>query len=421
MATTLNVLFMALTSRASANNEIPIYCRLTLHNRQQRFMIGEKIPADLWDKVKQRAKGRSPKANAVNARIVQLTQSIHVAEASLIKQGEAFEVEDIIAKALGKEKAACRTLMQLYEYRFKQMKSLQGKDYTNSTVVKFLQLANAVRSFIREHYGMDDIGLSKVDMQFLQSLEVYLKTIKSMKLISVNKVIQKLKSVVSMAVNFGWIAGNPFPGHKFKHDKINVMFLTRDELELLETAHIAQGRLRKVRDIFLFSVYTGLHYSDAMYLTDENIITDESGTRWIRYIRIKTKKEIHIPLLSKADELIKHFKNEDNSLTYLLPRISNQKINSYLKEVSDIVGLKIPLTHKIARKTFGSILLYYNVPMKVVSELMGHSTVIVTEKHYAQIERKKLKLSMAQVDKDMERVKEDIKPIVPLISFSKDL
>lgn len=390
---------MALTSRANANNEIPIYCRLTMHNRQQRFMIGEKIPADLWDKDKQRAKGKSPKAAAVNARIAQLTQAIHLAEAAFIKQGNTFEVEDIITKALGKEKAQCRTLIQLYEYRFKQMKALQGKDYTKSTLVKFLQLANAVRSFIREHYNAEDIGLSKVDMQFLQSLEVYLKTIKGMKHVSVNKVVQKLKSVISMAVDFGWIASNPFPGHKFKHDKLEVVYLTHEELQRLESTSFAQERLRRVRDIFLFSVYTGLHYIDAMTLTPVNIAQDTNGKDCIVYVRQKTGKEIHIPLLTKAKDLIVRFKLEYGAEGYLLPQISNQKINSYLKEIADIVGYSKLLSHKVARKTFGSILLYYNVPMKVVSELMGHSSVIITERHYAQVENKKLGNEIGRVDK----------------------
>lgn len=130
-----------------------------------------------------------------------------------------------------------------------------------------------------------------------------------------------------------------------------------------------------------------------MCLTDRNIIVDEQGGKWIKYVRQKTKKEIQIPLLKKAEELLLYFKENEDSSSHLLPRISNQKINSYLKEIADIVGLGILLSHKIARKTFGSLLLYYNVHMKVVSELMGHSTVIITEKHYAQIEREKLKLS----------------------------
>lgn len=362
-------------------------------------MIGVKIPAELWDKDKQRAKGKSPQASKLNARILQVIQAVHVAEGEFIKQGEPFEVKDVIAKVQGREKALCRTLMQVYEYRFKQMKALVGKDYTQSTLIKFLQLADSVRGFIKEHYGSDDISLSKVDAYFLHSLEVYLKTVKGQKLVTLNKIIQKLKSVIGLAVDFKWIASNPFPGHKFKHDHVKVIYLTRDELTALESAQITQERLRRVRDIFLFSVYTGLHYIDAMSLTAVNIVHGADNKDWIVYTRQKTKREIHIPLLQKTKNLIALFRSLYQTNEYLVPRISNQRINSYMKEIGDITGIEKPLSHKIARKTFGSILLYYNTPMKVVSELMGHSSVLVTEKHYAQVERLKLEQEMSRVDK----------------------
>lgn len=404
---TLNILFMALTSRANTNNEAPVYCRLMINQRQQRFMIGEKLPLILWDRDKQRAKGKSPKATAVNARITQLTQEIHRAEAALIKQGEPFEVEDIVIKVQGKEKVGCRTLMQLYQYRFKQMKALQGKDYTSSTLIKFVQLSNGVRDFLKEHFSAEDISLSKVDAQFLQNLEVYLKTIKGLKQVSANKIIQKLKSVIRMAVDFGWLPVNPFPGHHFKHDQVKVVYLTHEELNKLEAYPIKQERLRRVRDIFLFSVYTGLHYLDAMSLTPANIVKGVDGKEWIVYVRQKTSKEIHIPLLQKAKQLIIDFKGKyQEQELYLLPRITNQKVNSYLKEVGDIVGIDVTLTHKIARKTFGSVLLYYDVPMKVVSELMGHASVLITERHYAQVELRKLGTEMGRVDRLLANSKE---------------
>jgi len=111
----------------------------------------------------------------------------------------------------------------------------------------------------------------------------------------------------------------------------------------------------------------------------------------------KNQVDIHIPLLEKAQLLLRTFKEKYDPGDHLLPRFSNQKINSYLKEIAELLGINKPLTHKVARKTFGSVLLYYNVPMKVVSKLMGHSSIIITERHYAQVELKKLGMEMDQV------------------------
>jgi integrase/recombinase XerD len=398
MSTQISILFMAIASRANANGELPVYCRLTLAKRQRRFMIGCTIPLNMWDQAKQRARGTTAKAIAVNTNIHSISKQIFKAESELLKQGEPFEVEEIMLLVQGKERSTYKTLNQLYEYRFKQMKKLEGIDYAKSTIRKFVELAATVKCFVQQEFNAEDIALSKINNQFIHRLEAWLKTERNMKQVSANKVIQKLKSVVSRAVDYGWLASNPFPGHRFKHERISVVYLTIDELEQLENYSFAQQRLVRVRDIFLFSVYTGLHYLDAMSLTRSNIIKGVDGKEWIKYLRQKTGKWIHIPLLQKAKNLIEKYSTENSQSGYLVPRISNQKMNSYLKEVADIAGIKVNLTHKIARKTFGSLLLYYDVPMKVVSELLGHSSVVITERHYAQVELKKIGGEMSKVD-----------------------
>ena len=156
--------------------------------------------------------------------------------------------------------------------------------------------------------------------------------------------------------------------------------------------------LRKIKDLFLFSIYTGLHFADAMSLTKSNIRTGIDGKPWIEYIRSKTGKTIKIPLLNKAQDLLIKFKEYGLVTDFIIPRISNQKMNSYLKEITDILGLNITLTHKIARKTFGSILLYHNIPIKVVSELMGHSNSLITERHYAKLDTRKLGEAIARLN-----------------------
>lgn len=393
---------MALQSRISDTGELPVYCRLTYHQRQKRFMIGCKVPLEMWNQSKQRANGKSSHAQTVNQQIVTIQQKVHKAEAELLKKAEVFEVEDIINLVQGSTKNACHTLMQLYQYRLKQMKKLEGIDFKASTVRKFVQASNSVKLFLKYQYNADDISISKINIIFLQNLETFLKTERAMKLITLNKVIQRFKSVITIAIDNGWLTSNPFPGHRFKHERLNVIYLTVDELEQLEYFEFAQPRLSRVRDIFLFSVYTGLHYIDAMNLTNDNIVKGVDGKEWIKYLRQKTDKWIHVPLLHKAKKLTLKFRIEnEQSAKYtanIVPRISNQKVNSYLKEVAEVCGINKPLTHKIARKTFGSILLYYNVPMKVVSELMGHSSVIITERHYAQVELKRLGEAMTSVD-----------------------
>ena len=129
--------------------------------------------------------------------------------------------------------------MQVYQHRLKAMRKLEGIDYKSCSIQKFVQMEQAIKNFLLHEYQTEDIALSKLNIVLLQNLEAYLKTERGMKLITVNKVIQKLKSVTNMAIDSGWINANPFPGHKFKHDRINVVYLIIAELEPLESCQFA--------------------------------------------------------------------------------------------------------------------------------------------------------------------------------------
>lgn len=167
-------------------------------------------------------------------------------------------------------------------------------------------------------------------------------------------------------------------------------YLTPEELALLEKHEFTQQRLQQVADMFIFCCYTGLAYNEMAHLKSYHISKGFDGNNWIKMIRQKTQKEISIPLLPKSANIIeKYQKNNENE--YLLPVISNQKFNSYLKEIADIIGLNKNLTHHIARKTFATtVLLYNDVPMEVVSELLGHSKITITQEHYARVVQKKV-------------------------------
>ena len=171
-----------------------------------------------------------------------------------------------------------------------------------------------------------------------------------------------------------------------------------DELDLLENYQFAQEKLGKVRDLYLFSVYTGLAYHEAFTLQRKHIIKGFDKELWINMKRGKTGKDFEVPLLPKAIEIIKKYGELGNDDSYILPRMSNQKMNSYLKEIADIIGIKKRLTHHTARKTFATtILLYNDIPIEIVSSLLGHSSIAITQKHYAKVVNKKVSMCMEEL------------------------
>ena len=192
-------------------------------------------------------------------------------------------------------------------------------------------------------------------------------------------------------------------GYKAKRLQKEVIYLTDDELKSLENYDFSQTRLQQVKDLFVFCCYTGLAFKEMSNLKPEHIVNGFDGNKWIKMNREKTSKPLMIPLLPKALDIISKYQEEE----ILLPVISNQRFNSYLKEIADIVGLKKNLTHHIARKTFAStVLLFNDVPMEVVSELLGHSKISTTQDYYAKIVNKKLSETMKDLS---ERLNEKLK------------
>jgi integrase/recombinase XerD len=177
--------------------------------------------------------------------------------------------------------------------------------------------------------------------------------------------------------------------YRAKHVKKEIVFLSVEELKRLEEHEFSQPRLQQVKDWFIFSCYTGLAYNEISRLEKKHIVTGFDGELWIEMKREKTQKGISVPLLPKARMLIEKYR--DDSSEKIFDICSNQRYNSYLKEIASILGIEKRLTTHTARKTFAStVLLYNDVPMEIVSELLGHSSISVTEDSYGKVIKKKV-------------------------------
>ena len=218
---------------------------------------------------------------------------------------------------------------------------------------------------------------------------------------STYKAIQRFKRIVKIGITEGYINKDPFIMYKCKNPKSKVVYLTKEELAKLEEYTFSQTRLGQVRDMFVFCCYTGLAYTEMSSLSEEHIIKGFDGNDWIKMQRKKTNANISIPLLTKAKDIL--YKYDNLYENKLLPSISNQKFNSFLKEIAEVVGIDKRLTHHIARKTFATtVLLYNDVPMEIVSELLGHSKLDITQRHYAKVVQKKVSEHISKLSKKLK-------------------
>src|SRR5690606_3174279 len=208
---------------------------------------------------------------------------------------------------------------------------------------------------------------------------------------TVMKHIQRLRKMVTLAYKMEWIDKDPFIKFKPSYIKNEREFLREDELQDIMEKEFEIERLNLVKDLFVFSCYTGLSYIDVMNLNEDNIALGIDGGRWLITNRQKTHNKVKIPILPIAEELIEKYKGhiKTKKTKTLFPNISNQKLNSYLKEIADLCGIKKNLTFHIARHTFATTITLSNgVPIETVSKLLGHTKIATTQIYAKVIERK---------------------------------
>ena len=268
-------------------------------------------------------------------------------------------------------------------------KKLIGIDFNQLSWTRYIESRRKVALFISKHYKKKDIRLKDLDLKFIQDLEYFFKTELQLKQATVYRSIQRVKKIIQFAISENYLQRDPFHLYKNRKHTPVIVYLTDEELKKMEGYTFSQQRLQQVKDLFIFCCYTGLGYSEMSTLTTKNIEIGFDGKEWIQMIRKKTNRKISIPLLPKAKEILEKYNNE-------LPRISNQKFNAYLKEIGVVIGIHKKMSHHLARRTFATtVLLFNDVPMEIVSALLGHSTMSVTQDSYAKIVNKKIAATMA--------------------------
>ncbi|MBP0905600.1 tyrosine-type recombinase/integrase [Mariniflexile gromovii] len=394
----INILFITNKQKVNSKGLCPIMCRLTYNKNRKTFSTGQFINPNNWDSKKQIVKPPELDLDTINNQLSLIKTKLNKAFLLLQVKDEFFSLEDIYSLYLGKKTQKEYNVVEYFEMYLNKLKTLVGIDIKQVTWNKFDYVKTDIQTFIKWKFKVNDIPLRKLEANFLTELEYYLKVKKKkLKQVTINKKIQRFRKVVKVAVAENFLEKDPFILYKTKTVKIEVVFLTPEELKKLEEHEFTQPRLQFVKDLFIFCCYTGLPYRELMDLKYSNIIKGFDGNKWIKMKREKTSKALSIPLLPKALEIIERYGSSEK---YVFARISNQRYNSYLKEIAAIIGIDKNFTTHMARRTFAStVLLYNDVPMEIVSELLGHSNMKITQDSYGKVVQKKVSLEIDKVRK----------------------
>ncbi|AUS05128.1 site-specific integrase [Pseudotamlana carrageenivorans] len=391
----LHILFVISTSRIRKDKRASLICRITYLKDRKQFATGKFINPAYWHRKQQVVKRPQPDAELINTQLSLIKTKLSQAFLMLQVKEQSFTVEDVYLQYKGEKTQKDKGALDAFKRYLESLKKLIGIDIQRATWVKFDYSYKHVKDFIKYKYKRTDYPLNKLNLQFLADLEYYLKTEKSLGQATINKIIQRFRKPIRIAVAEGDLDKDPFMLYKAKRTKNSIVFLSPEELIKLENHVFSQPRLKLVKDLFVFCCYTGLAYTELMDLEPKNIVVGFDKNRWIKMNRKKTSKALSIPLLPKAETILDNYVSHEMKV---FPRISNQKYNSYLKEIAAISGIEKNLTTHMARRTFAStVLLYNNVSMEIVSELLGHSSMKITQESYGKVVQKKISIEIEKL------------------------
>jgi len=404
MRETFNIIFFPRKTRANKDGEYPVYARITINGERLVIATNASVKPGKWSLKTGCAAGSSEDAQRLNSYLETYRKQIFDHYAIMLKREIAINPVTLKKQILGIQDDK-RSVLEVFATHNEQVETRVGFEYAKATALKFRSTLKHIREYIAHRYKRNDLALGQIDHSFVTEFEYYLKNVKSCNHNSALKYVKLFRKIVRHCLAHGWMERDPFAGYKSKVKHVERDFLTTQELSRFENLVFSMPRLELVRDIFVFSCYTGIAYIDISKLTKENLIEDEEGGSWVSMIRTKTQTRFQIPMLPKALEILKKYEAHPVCVNRnrLLPTFSNQKMNAYLKEIAHLADVNKHCTFHVARHTFSTTVTLTNgVPIETVSAMLGHKNIRTTQ-IYARILKEKIGADMKVLKEKLDK------------------
>ena len=372
MKTIFRTAFYLRSNYVNKDGKVPVMLRIYLNN--ERLSLGSTGIAILrsqWDSKKERVKGRSTEALSLNLELDNIQNGLQNIFRRM-ELGDYLSLERIKMEFLGK-KEDIGTIMELFDRH--------------------------ITAFLKSKYSRTDLKLSELTYVVLHDFDLYLRTKVGQAPNTATKTLKTFKTITLFGGKLGILHHDPFVNLRFHMEPVDRGFLTDEEILRVANKDLGIQRLELVRDIFIFSCFTGLAYIDVSNLTPDHIVTMDDK-QWIMTKRQKTSVETNVLLLDIPRAIIAKYSHKTYRDGKLFPVLTNQKTNSYLKEIADLCGIKKKLTFHLARHTFATMSLSKGVPIESVSKMLGHTNIRTTQ-IYARITNKKIEHDMEQLSEKL--------------------
>jgi site-specific recombinase XerD len=396
MNTTVSVLFYIKRSKTNNEGICPIYVRVTIHSKRFEFSANKYVNPDKWSVEGSKVRGTNEEARTINNHLDYLKNQVLEAEKRLFKKDIKISSKSVKNELMGIDETK-RMLIPIFQDHNNRIKELLGKEYAPGTLERYKTSLSHTIEFLEWKYKVSDIDIKSIDHAFIMEYEFFLRSVRNCANNTAVKYIKNFSKIIKICLANQWIDRNPLSNYKAKVKEVERVYLSEEEIQAIINKDFKMERLSLVRDIFLFSCFTGLAYIDVKNLTKSHVSIGIDGEKWIFTHRQKTETASKIPILPVTQIIIDKYEDhpECNNQNKLLPILSNQKMNAYLKEIAGVCEIEKELTFHIARHTFATTVTLTNgVPIESVSKMLGHKNIRTTQ-HYAKVLDKKVSEDMA--------------------------
>lgn len=386
---TFSVIFIIQKGKCRTDGTAPIVARITVNGEMIHFSTKLWIQPERWLPAEYKTVGISREEKQINETIADFHATIKRKYNEMIFRGDVVSASKIKSSLLSLDERSM-SLMELFDkYISDYEKLVLTQDYGQESFFRYKICRSRVAEYLQKQYKVSDYPLADINRKFLDNLYLWLRSEHKLNNNTTVKFIHRFSSVFKMARDNGWVSGDPFKLQKLHLDKVDRGYLTEEEIERIYNKEFASERLSVVRDMFIFSIYTGLAYIDAKALTYDMLKTWPDGNVWISSHRKKTKVPVNVRLLDVPLQIIEKYRGQTDGV-HVLPIPTNQKCNDYLKEIASVCGINKELCYHMARHTFATTITLGNgVPIESVSKMLGHTNIKTTQ-IYARITDQKI-------------------------------
>jgi site-specific recombinase XerD len=395
MNESFSLLFYLKKPKAYKGGSLAIYARITINGKRSELSTGIKCLPDKWNSNGGKPLGHGDDAKLIQKHLDTVKRKVYEAHHKLVLKNTEITTEGLKNEYFGVSEKS-RNIIEIFQDHNSKMAALLGHEFAPGTLERYKTTLKHTVDFLQWKFKVSDMDIKAINHAFIADYDFYLRTVRKCANNSTVKYLKNFNKIIRICLANDWIDKNPFANYKAKVKEVERIYLSKEELESVMNKDFRTKRLSQIRDIFVFSCYTGLAYVDVKKLDKSQIVLGIDGEKWIYTHRQKTDTQSNIPLLPVAQSILDKYQDDVECINKgkVLPVLSNQKMNEYLKEIAALCGIDKDFSYHTARHTFATTVTLSNgVPIESVSKMLGHKDLKITQ-HYAKILNSKVSEDM---------------------------